>query len=292
MITAAPPPPFEKRAIVLSVAVHCCALAFVLALIPANQAIVGGHGTFDRAASCELPCAQVFALRIEHRARPAVLSDFAAGTRRIPAAPVRPPHQQAHRAVAYAALVHRAHFTRTVNGATTTHSKTAAAPPATRAAEAAAATDPGTPATSVAGEDGAGTNLSLATPTTEEPVASRVQPNANAANPSTGVETASDAQARRASLGPANWGSRIPTPILRDRALLEEVLARIGSRGLVTIAVDDEGRATDVKIKAPGLDAAVAEDLRKRLLAARYIPLERDGVAFEGTLQLKADATR
>jgi hypothetical protein len=103
----------------------------------------------------------------------------------------------------------------------------------------------------------------------------------------TAAAPAPTATARVAALGPANWGSRWDTPTLRDRALLDETLARIGRRGSVTIAVDDSGRATEVRIVAPGLDAAAIEDLRQRLLAARYLPVERDGIAFAGTMQLK-----
>lgn len=285
MITAAQPPPFEKRAIALSVGVHGCALALVLALIPPNQATVGGRGMFDAALRCKLPCAQVFALRIEHRARATVMSGAQTVTALVPL-----PHQRSQRVLTHVPVTHHAYFAKTVGGAAAAHRTPLEAARANQGPTAAVAPDPGMRAAGNAGEGGAGTNLSLATTVaTEEPLASRVQPNVNAANPSTGVETASDAQAKRASYGPGNWGSKIPAPILRDRALLEEVLARIGSRGTVTIAVDDEGRATEVKFKAPGVDAAILEDLRKRLLAARYIPLERDGIAFEGTLQLKLD---
>ena len=90
----------------------------------------------------------------------------------------------------------------------------------------------------------------------------------------------------RSDLAPGNWGSRFDSPALRDPALYDELLAALPKGGSVTITVDDHGRATDVHIVAPGLDAATLAKLRERLLAASYAPVERNGVAFEGKLKI------
>ena len=92
----------------------------------------------------------------------------------------------------------------------------------------------------------------------------------------------------RSTLAPGNWGSRFDTPTLRDRALYDEIVARLPKGGSITILVDEHGRATDVLINAPGLDAATVDDLRARLLGARYAPVERDGVAFDGKLKIES----
>lgn len=92
----------------------------------------------------------------------------------------------------------------------------------------------------------------------------------------------------REILAPGNWGSHFETPALRDRALYDELVALLPKGGSVTILVDEHGHASDVRIVAPGLDPAMLASLRQRLLAARYAPVERDGVAFDGTLQIRA----
>jgi hypothetical protein len=270
MITvAAEPPPFEKRALAISAALHCCGLAVLVALVPVTQASVGGHGMRDLAARCSNPCAEVFALRIEHRARAAIVS----GARRVAALlPARRPEEHV--------APKRTNMT-----TITFHHRAARVVPVQNAPERPVETGA---LASASGDRGTNANVTLATQASEDPVASKMQPNTIGANPSNGIETASDASPNRGMLGPANWGSHADIPTLRDRALQEEILTKIGRRGVVTISVDDQGRATEVKINVPGLDAAAIEDLRKRLLAARYIPVERDGIAFDGTLKIAA----
>lgn len=93
------------------------------------------------------------------------------------------------------------------------------------------------------------------------------------------------AEETRASFGPSGYGTQYE-PVLRDRSLRADVLAALGPKGTVTITVGDDGRATDVRFNAPSADPAVLEELRRRLLAARYLPGERDGIANEATLAL------
>lgn len=94
---------------------------------------------------------------------------------------------------------------------------------------------------------------------------------------------------RRAVPPPGNWGwgSRFDSPILRDRTLYAELIDKLPKGASITIAVDDRGRATEVRIVAPGLDDATIADLRAKLLAARYAPVERDGIAFSGSLLIR-----
>jgi hypothetical protein len=80
--------------------------------------------------------------------------------------------------------------------------------------------------------------------------------------------------------------------VLLDRTLYDDVIAKLPKRGTITIAVDDRGRATEVSIDAPGLDPTVIADLRARLLAARYATVERDGIAFNGTLTISSSPAR
>ncbi|MGH7662396.1 MAG: hypothetical protein ACRENA_15930 [Vulcanimicrobiaceae bacterium] len=90
-----------------------------------------------------------------------------------------------------------------------------------------------------------------------------------------------------ASTGNWGWGSRFDSPTLRDRTLYAELIEKLPKGGSVTVVVDDRGHATDVRIVAPGLDAATIADLREKLLAARYAPVERDGIAFSGSLLIR-----
>lgn len=94
---------------------------------------------------------------------------------------------------------------------------------------------------------------------------------------------------RRAVPPPGNWGwgSRFDSPILRDRTLYAELIETLPKGASITIAVDDRGRATEVRIVAPGLDDATIADLRAKLLAAHYAPVERDGIAFSGNLLIR-----
>ena len=280
MITAVEPQSFGKRALVLSIALHCCAFALVMALVPLSQATVGGRGMFDQALDCKVPCAEVFALRVEHRARAAVF----AGVRHVAA--LLPTAHPAVRAPSnHFPLSHLVHL-RNVERPQAQHAPTTSSN-ALRASTLSIAVATGTRPADGAGAEGTTANVTIATQPNREPVASHVQPNTIGANPSTGVETASDARANR-GMGPGGYGQHYDSPTLRDRALYDEVVAKIGKRGSVTIAVDDEGRATQVQINAPGLDAATLDDLRRRLLGARYIPVERDGIAFDGQLRIAA----
>ncbi|MBV8600498.1 MAG: hypothetical protein JO359_02915, partial [Candidatus Eremiobacteraeota bacterium] len=260
MITALEPQPFEKRAFLISLALHCCGLALLAALVPLAQGTVGGRGMHDAAFRCAPPCAEVFALRIEHRPRAApsraaqAVSALPAPDRTEPRVAEKPVARRPQRTMAFVAAPHAA------SAGIARIRRTIAAPALVADAR----------AISGSGQAGTTENVTVATQATLEPVASRVQPNTAGANPSVGVETASDASSTRGNLGPGNWGSHSDSPTLLDRALYDEVVATIGRRGTVVISVDDQGRATDVRFAAAGIDPALLDALRKRLLAARY----------------------
>jgi len=269
MISAAKQPSYRTPAFVLSIALHLCALGLVAALIPLWHITVNGYGLRDVARICASPCGRVFAIRIERRARAAATE----GIKRIAQTivPAVTPHtliaQRPIIAYHTAAISHRV------------------APAPAVASKAHLATT---------GLQGTNPNVSVAAPAVESgAAASRLQPNTVSENPSS-AEAPPVAQTKsvEAQTGPANWGSHFDTPVLLDRALYDDVTTTLPKGGTITIAVDDRGRATDVRIVAPGLDPAVVADLRGRLLAARYASVERDGIAFEGTLIISSFRAR
>jgi len=265
MITVAEPPSLARRAYALSLALHLCALALIAALVPLWHA--SGYGLRDEAAACSAPCGRVFAISIERHARAAATMGF----RRI-AETLIPPVTNVRSAVAQPVV--QFHAYRVSPKATAWHHDTS-----TSTAQLASA-----------GDGGTNRNLSTVTaPPAEVASASRLQPNAVSANPSRGSETLNDPR-KSDMLGPANWGSHFDVPTLRDRSLYDEIVAMLPKRGSITIVVDDQGRATAVRIDAPGLDPAVIDDLRKRLMSAEYAPVERDGISYDGTLIIRSSS--
>jgi hypothetical protein len=269
MITAVEPSSFRTRALGISLVLHFCGLALVAMLLPLWHTSEG-YGLLDEARQCATPCGRVFAIRIEHRARAAATS----GLRRIASALLPMAHPKPESVAAQhkvtISVVHHPHAL-----------ARATAPREGKAAKA---------QLSWTGDAGKNPNVSVGAPPTDvQPVASRLQPNTISTNPGEGVETPPPAQTHttQVSLGPANWGSSFDVPALRDEALYDELIAKLPKSGSVTITVDDQGRAKSVVIDAPGLDAATIDDLRRRLLAALYAPVERDGIAFDGTLRIK-----
>lgn len=264
MISAAKQPSYRTPAFALSIALHVCVLGLVAALIPLWHVTQSGYGLRDVAAICASPCGRVFAIRIERRARAAATE----GIKRI-AQTIMP------------SIVHKTVVAERQTPAYRpifTTRRTAQVP--TSAVKAQLATT---------GMEGTNPNLSIATPAAQAAAASRLQPNAISANPSRAENPpAPQTKAVESQTGPANWGSHFDTPVLLDRTLYNDVLAELPKRGTITIAVDDHGRATDVRIDAPGLDPAAIADLRARLLAARYATVERDGIAFDGTLTISS----
>jgi hypothetical protein len=265
MISVAKPPPYRtKPALALSIALHVCALGLVAALVPLWHVTVNGYGLRDVAALCASPCGRVFAIRIERHAQAAATEGIKRIAQTLLPSVVRDQSVAAQRPVP-------------VYRRTTVAERTA--PEHATAAKAQLVTT---------GLEGTNPNISLATTAAQAAAAARLQPNSISANPSN-AETPPVAQSKsETQTGPANWGSHFDTPVLLDRTLYNDVVATLPKRAAITIAVDDRGRATDVRIDAPGLDAATIADLRARLLAAHYASVERDGIAFDGTLTISS----
>jgi hypothetical protein len=267
MITAAEPPSPRARAFGLSIAFHSCVLAILAAYVPIWHAELATHGFREDPAACRAACGAVFTIRIERRARTASTT----GIRRA-AETLLPANEPKARSVP-------AHPPQALSAERALVGRSRAPQYETTRAAAVAS----------GGSGGRDENVSLATPPANlTPVASRLQPREVSANPSGGVQSPPPQPQHTVSemLGPANWGSGFDAPTLRDRVLYEELVATLPEHASVTIAVDDRGRARSVEIEAPGLDAATIEELRRRLLVASYAPVERDGIAFDGTLRI------
>ncbi|HEY1728645.1 MAG TPA: hypothetical protein VGG22_09750 [Candidatus Baltobacteraceae bacterium] len=269
MISAAKQPSYRTPAFALSIALHLCVLGLVAALIPLWHITVNGYGLRDVAAICASPCGRVFAIRIERRARAAATE----GIKRITETIM--PKVASQTVIAQRPI-------RSYRATSTSHHL---APEHAAAVKAQLSTS---------GLEGTNPNVSIAMPATQTDVAaSRLQPNTISANPSSADKPpVSQTRSVESQTGPANWGSHFDKPVLLDRTLNDDVLAKLPKGGKISIAVDDSGHATAVRIDAPGLDPAIIADLRARLLAARYATVERDGIAFEGTLIISSSQAR
>ena len=268
MISVAEQPSYRTPALALSIGLHVCVLGLLAALVPLWHMTVKGYGFRDVAALCTAPCGRVFAIRIEHRAQAAATE----GIKRIA------------QAIAPSIVPRTLSAQHSVTAFRTSKAAHRIAPEQAPPEKAQLAST---------GFEGTNPQASVATPAVQTPAAaSHLQPNAISANPSNAETPVTQTKAVQAQSGPANWGSHFDTPTLLDRALLSEAIATLPRNATITILVDDLGRATAVRIDAPGLDPAIVADLRARLLAARYASVERDGIAFDGTLTISSSRER
>ncbi|HZW53598.1 MAG TPA: hypothetical protein VFF00_06170 [Candidatus Elarobacter sp.] len=84
--------------------------------------------------------------------------------------------------------------------------------------------------------------------------------------------------------GIGNFGETYPAAI--DPSARGTVFA--GVNGVVVrITVDENGHATSIDFVRPPADAALRDELRTRLLAARFIPAACNGLRCAGTLELR-----
>jgi hypothetical protein len=84
--------------------------------------------------------------------------------------------------------------------------------------------------------------------------------------------------------GIGNFGETYPAAI--DPSARGALLAGI-SGVVVRITVDENGHATSIEFVRPPVDATRREELRTRLLAARFVPANCNGLRCEGTLELR-----
>jgi hypothetical protein len=250
MLVSAPPTPRRDRtAIAISIAVHCCVLA-LLALLPGPS--------FPTTTEPDERALLIGQIRIEHRPRPQV-----ARARRPLAVPVVP-QQQAVRPVVHVALA-TAHAARKMLVATEARAVYVPAARAERKRQPPTLISPATRPAAVTSQSVAQT-ASQPAPTTP---------------PATPAPTPVPAQ-RDEGIG--NFGETYPASV--EPTLRASLFAGISGID-VRIAVDESGHATSVEFVRAPADAAQREELRSRLLAARFIPANCNGLRCSGTVELR-----
>ena len=90
--------------------------------------------------------------------------------------------------------------------------------------------------------------------------------------------------AARGEDGIGNFGETYPASV--EPSLRATLFAGI-SGIVVRITVDESGRATSIEFVRAPADTAQREELRTRLLAARFIPANCNGLRCTGTVELK-----
>lgn len=248
MLVSAPPTPRRDRAaIATSIAIHCCVLT-VLAMLPG--------ATFPTTDPDErmLLMGQI---RIEHRERPHITQ-----TRRAAAIPVAP-QQQAIRPMIHTVIA----------TGQASHEMLVA-----REARAAYVPAPAVAATRRPVVNYAPTRVAIATPVTA------VEPTAKPVATTAPAPPAPSPVAAQREDGIGNFGETYPASV--EPSLRATLFAGI-SGIVVRITVDEGGHATSIEFVRAPVDAAQREELRTRLLAARFIPANCNGLRCTGTVELK-----
>jgi hypothetical protein len=246
----------EKRALGLSVLLH----AFVAPLFVAM--VVGVN---DLRPEGPTPASGLFSITVSHRAAPApVRPEPAVSTTVRVAAPVSSPSLSQHPLVVAAAQRHTSGApNKTRRVALVAPAPTPLPTPTHRPATAVPA--PAKPA------EARGADVAAAT--------AAPAPESAAASPE-----AAQAALVEAPIG--GWGQNFRDPVVLD----DDTLAAIRSRyhGVVAhIEVDEEGHATRVSVEGGGLDADARGEIERRLMAARYVPAECNGLRCAASLQLR-----
>lgn len=251
MLVSAPRTPGRDRtAIAISIAVHCCVLA-VLALLP---------GATFPATDPDERTLIVGKILIEHRPPAPTVQ-----VRRVVAAPVARQQQQAVRPLIHA-LVATGHATRDMVVAR--EARAAAIPVQTKLS-----TPPPPPPARTA-------DVQQTVVAQQQPVQTASQPAPTSA-PATPAPSPVAAQ-RDDGIG--NFGETYPAAV--DPSLRATLFAGI-SGIVVRVTVDESGHATSVEFVRAPADSAQREELRTRLLAARFIPANCNGLRCTGTVELK-----
>lgn len=248
MLVSAPPTPQRDRtAIAISIALHCCVLA-LLAMLP---------GASFPATDPDERALLVGQIRIEHRPPPRI-----ATPRRAPAVPAVV-QQAAVRPVIHTLIAtgRASHAMIVATEARAAYVAPAAAAPKRRPV----VNDAPTRIAAVA------TNPSTAT--ASQPAASSA-PASPAPNP----------VAARGEDGIGNFGETYPASV--EPSLRATLFAGISGID-VRITVDESGHAVSVEFVRAPPDTSQREELRTRLLAARFIPANCNGLRCTGTVELK-----
>jgi hypothetical protein len=84
--------------------------------------------------------------------------------------------------------------------------------------------------------------------------------------------------------GVGNFGETYPASI---EPTLRSALAAVGSGFVVRVTVDENGHATSIEFMRAPPDPTLREALRVKLLAARFIPADCNGLRCAGTVELR-----
>jgi hypothetical protein len=118
------------------------------------------------------------------------------------------------------------------------------------------------------------------------------QPEVVASAPAVAATTAPSAAPNAATAAPAahndegigNFGETYPASI---EPALRSSLVAVGSGFVVRVTVDEDGRPTSIEFVRGPPDATLREQLRTKLLAARFIPAACNGLRCAGTVELR-----
>ena len=102
--------------------------------------------------------------------------------------------------------------------------------------------------------------------------------------PAPSVAAATPAPVAQTEEGIGNFGETYPASI---EPSLRSALAAVGSGFVVRVDVDENGRATAVEFMRSPPDPTLREELREKLLAARFIPAACNGLRCAGTVELR-----
>jgi hypothetical protein len=102
--------------------------------------------------------------------------------------------------------------------------------------------------------------------------------------PSSAPSTATAAPVAQSEEGIGNFGETYPASIEPG---LRSALVAVGSGFVVRVTVDENGYATAVEFMRSPPDATLREELRAKLLAARFIPAACNGLRCAGTVELR-----
>ncbi|MEO6991466.1 MAG: hypothetical protein ABI346_04175 [Candidatus Baltobacteraceae bacterium] len=106
-------------------------------------------------------------------------------------------------------------------------------------------------------------------------------------SPSPSPAATAAAVARFVDPPPGGWGQNFRDPTVFDDDALSALRARFHTAALAHVAVDENGRATNVTVEGGSLDPEGRADLAARLRTLRYIPAECNGLRCAASFDLK-----
>lgn len=90
----------------------------------------------------------------------------------------------------------------------------------------------------------------------------------------------------RSSGGPAGWGTHDDRALLMDDQLIAYLRTKLGRFFRIKVKLDENGTPLAITFIAPNLDEAVQQEIRARIMTARFDPQKRDGITFGGEVEL------